>query len=366
MDFPRLTRTARTILDFVDPRKGERIAILCRRDCLALGEEVALQAGDCQVVPLLLFWSDEMRVCNAYRIHIDPEMSLAPWPLASLLPELDALVILGAGEGDPRRFSEVPSASYLRYRQWERRQLQGRLGRQTRWLEVAVPTPSESERLGLNHGEVEEMFLQAMEADPEYIGRKGQALADAIEEAETVRIGAGRGPGFQVSLGGRPVYADLGRWRPGMGGARSLPSRLPAGEICVAPIEESANGSLTVALALYQGRVIRDLQLEFVNGRAFPVLAQEGFEHFLLALDSSGGDRDRFGAISIGINPQIQRLTANSLLNTRATGMVRIRLGDNAEYGGKNRSELQLDLFLERPTIMADDTKIVDRGRLLI
>ncbi len=81
---------------------------------------------------------------------------------------------------------------------------------------------------------------------------------------------------------------------------RSCGVDVPAGEVYVAPVENSANGILVVNEHREYG--LRELELQFADGRMTSFKAESGSDSFKGLLDNAEGDKDRIGEFGIGTN----------------------------------------------------------------
>ncbi|MDH5362456.1 MAG: aminopeptidase, partial [Aigarchaeota archaeon] len=139
-----------------------------------------------------------------------------------------------------------------------------------------------------------------------------------------------------------------------------------SGEICVAPLENSANGKAVFDFAFYRGHRIRDLQLRFKEGRAEAVKAKEGLKVFRNVIKNTHGDNDRIGELGIGMNPSVKRAVGYTLTDEKIVGTVHMAIGENRFLGGRNDSDLHWDLIVAKPTLVMGETKVMDHGRYLV
>jgi len=132
-------------------------------------------------------------------------------------------------------------------------------------------------------------------------------------------------------------------------------------EVCVAPVESSANGILVVAqLRDYN---IRGLKLRFEEGKIVSFKAEKGSDAFKKILEKAEGDKDRIAELGIGINYGMNPM-GWSVYDEKALGTAHIAIGNNTHLGGVNKASIHIDFILYNPTIKADDKIIMDMEKL--
>jgi leucyl aminopeptidase (aminopeptidase T) len=148
---------------------------------------------------------------------------------------------------------------------------------------------------------------------------------------------------------------------------------VPSGETYIAPIEGSAQGSVVVngsvpGLVVEPGTAVT-LHLD----RGHVTAIEPGGSPVALWLHETQIARARargdpnwsnLAEIGIGLNPAVEHLTGNMLLDEKAAGTAHIALGANTFMGGTVNASIHCDLVTRDPTILIDGKRIVDRGRL--
>ncbi|HEU4561466.1 MAG TPA: hypothetical protein VFS20_26670 [Longimicrobium sp.] len=178
---------------------------------------------------------------------------------------------------------------------------------------------------------------------------------------------------LQLSLGGMQ--------RAPIQGLGIIPSdawgNIPAGEIFIAPIEDSAEGEFLVNGAVGTERLTggREALLEFSRGR--------------LVRDRYVGTARRVGALTeiqqiaegrghfrcwnviaelgIGLNRIIPRITGIPLIDEKKYGTVHIAIGHNMGYGGRNDCRsVHCDITTAGPTVEIDGHTIIREGEHVV
>lgn len=201
----------------------------------------------------------------------------------------------------------------------------------------------------------EEMLSDgAMTADFHEVARRCRLVAQALAGASELKVVTPRGTELVMSIRGRKVFEDTGfLGEPGSFG------NLPAGEVFVAPVEESVNG--TLVLEWWQGDLAADpITLQVEQGRVVhissPGSAGGQLERQLRSLEDPGAwVVCEFG---VGTNDKAKFLD-HPLEAEKMLGTVHIALGDNHAIGGSNRARIHWDFVLTSPTVVVDGERVI-------
>jgi len=106
------------------------------------------------------------------------------------------------------------------------------------------------------------------------------------------------------------------------------------------------------------------MRLTFLGGREVGVYAPDsaGADSFWELLSASSGDKDRIGEFAIGTNPGVTEPIGYIALDEKIGGSVHIAIGMNERFGGRNKSNLHLDLVILKPAVWLDDKIILENG----
>jgi aminopeptidase len=109
------------------------------------------------------------------------------------------------------------------------------------------------------------------------------------------------------------------------------------------------------------------LRLTFAAGRVIDIAAPDagGAAALRELLAAASGDKDVIAELGIGLNPGATEPVGDILLDEKIAGSVHIALGMNEAFGGRNRSNLHLDLVMLRPSVSLDGTILVADGVLV-
>jgi aminopeptidase len=205
------------------------------------------------------------------------------------------------------------------------------------------------------------MFWRSLLLDYQELRRRADQVAAALEDADWVHLTSPKGTDMRMRITGRPLDKDIGVVTDD-----AKLSNLPAGEVCLAPHEDDAEGTVVFDLAFWNGTRIEDLEVAFENGVARPVKAATGFETFAGVLANATGAGDVIGELGIGLNPEVGEPCGYMLTDEKILGTVHIAVGDNRMLGGVNDSSLHWDLLVMRPTVEVDGRPLMIDGRLTV
>ena len=145
---------------------------------------------------------------------------------------------------------------------------------------------------------------------------------------------------------------------------RDLEMELPSGALRFVPDVTTTEGRLVVP----QWGGGQTVTFEFRDGRIVSVTALEGQNEVDAAWARQTGDKDRLAELVIGFNPKLPAEGPGGRLPYYGygAGILRVSLGDNWESGGSNSSSLEAWFYITDATVMADETPLVERGRLVV
>jgi len=202
------------------------------------------------------------------------------------------------------------------------------------------------------------MRIGGLTADYKQIAVLTKKVADIVETAKKVRVTTPSGTDLTMSIEGRPPLKDTGLYhKPSEWG------NLPAGEVCLAPIEGTTNGVLIIDSM--GSTVTQPLKATVKDGWAKRF---DGPDAGRLEGILKSADRNAYniGELGIGTNSKA-RITGNVLEDEKVLGTVHIALGDNTSYqGGHTKSKIHLDGMLLQPTVKVDTRVLMQKGKLLL
>jgi aminopeptidase len=279
---------------------------------------------------------------------------------------VDARIIVDA-DTNTKSLSNVPPARQARRSRareaTRNRYLERAAAGELKWVLTAYPTEAAAQDAEMSLTEYERFVYGAgrlYDDDPvggwQEFAKHAFAAKAFLEGVEELRIVA-EGTDLVLSVAGRT-------WEPSVG-----KENFPDGEVFTAPLETKVDGRIRFTYpAVFQGREVNDVELEFAGGEVVGSSASHGLEFLreMIALDE--GAR-RLGEFAFGLNEGIDRFTRNILFDEKIGGTVHLALGTAyPETGGLNRSGLHWDIICDLRTgseVFADGELVYRDGAFL-
>jgi aminopeptidase len=232
-----------------------------------------------------------------------------------------------------------------------------------RWCGTQYPTHSSAQDAEMSLADYRDFVFRAgllHKADPvaewKKVSKKQARIAKFLGTLKTIRI-AGPDTDLSFNVAGRKWINCDGH------------ENFPDGEIFTGPRENSAEGHIRYTFpAVYGGRAVENVRLEFKQGRVVEATADKGQDYLAAMLDMDPGAR-RVGELAFGTNYGIKRFTRNTLFDEKIGGTMHIAVGGSLpESGGRNKSALHWDMVCDTRkgfTIYGDGRPIHRNGRFL-
>jgi leucyl aminopeptidase (aminopeptidase T) len=216
-----------------------------------------------------------------------------------------------------------------------------------RRLNVFNPTQALAAAIGIEPGKLRAACWAAIDVDHHALDQRQARVRQRLATAEAVHVTSELGTDLQLRIDRRPVHMDL--------------DSVPRGEVYVAPHEDAADGVAVIDRAFLRGKPVERLALTFVKGRVVAASAPDAsaVAAFWDLLAASSGEKDVIGEFAIALNPGATELVGDVMLDEKIGGSVHIAIGMNEALGGRNRSNLHLDLVMLHPTVWLDGAPVV-------
>ncbi len=208
-------------------------------------------------------------------------------------------------------------------------------------------------RVGSMPGITEEMFKTGLTADCSEIADNCEKLKQNLLGSDKIRVTAPNGTDITFSVKGRNWFVDDGvLTKPGKFGS------LPAGEIYIAPLEETANGNVFTTFHRLYGK---EVELIFKNGKITETSDSE-FDEILNQIGECSRNLAEFG---IGLNPKAI-FVKTILQDEKLLETIHLAIGTSVSFGGKIKCSTHQDGLIFNPTVEIDGKLIMDKGNLLM
>lgn len=189
------------------------------------------------------------------------------------------------------------------------------------------------------------MLEGAMNVNWRALAKRTRDIVRVINKAEIIEIKTPNGTDIAFSKKGRKTESDTGLLtKPGSFG------NLPAGEVYLAPLEDTANGKLVLEWAPTMP-LKSPLTLIVKNGFVDEILGDEEYAAYLKAKISEQKENANIAELGIGTNDMAKR-PDNILESEKILGTIHIALGDNSSFGGNVSTPFHQDFVFFRPTVV--------------
>ena len=190
----------------------------------------------------------------------------------------------------------------------------------------------------------------AITADYEEVEQLTEQYCSLLDEGEKVTIEK-ENTKLIFSIKNRKGIRSTGVFRE-----KGESGNLPSGESYIAPLENSANGTIIVDGSIAGIGVLSEpVTLTVKDGKLISATGQEGKRLIELLGDGNGRIIAEFG---IGTNSQA-RLTGNVLEDEKVFGTVHIAFGSNKPFGGMNEAGVHIDCVIKNPLVHIDGEKLI-------
>jgi leucyl aminopeptidase (aminopeptidase T) len=188
------------------------------------------------------------------------------------------------------------------------------------------------------------MFEGSMHVDWKSLAKRTRALEKTVNQAFSINISSPNGTNLRLSKEGRKALSDTGILTK-----KGAFGNLPAGEVFLAPLEGTAEGTLVLEWAPMH-ELKEPITLTIKNGVVVNIAGSEPFADYLRSkLTENEGNRN-IAELGIGTNPRAKR-PDNILESEKILGTIHIALGDNSSFGGKVKTAYHQDFVFFKPTV---------------
>jgi leucyl aminopeptidase (aminopeptidase T) len=225
---------------------------------------------------------------------------------------------------------------------------------------VLDPNLQQAQALGKSFEETREMYLASLDIDYEALTHLGRRIISAVEKGGEIHLTCPRGTDLRLRADRRPWINDDGKPVPPSIAVNHYLHNLPVGEVYVAPIEDSAYG--TVCPNDFPGTPVMGVSIEFRGEEKAVISAKSGLEFMKPRLEKATGNPYCIAEFAFGTNPCGDMMLATE----KAYGTCHVAIGQNTWLGGKNRCSLHADFLIEKPTVTIDGKLVLREGKFNI
>lgn len=228
----------------------------------------------------------------------------------------------------------------------------------------------EAQRAGariLSQGGIDESFLASDFYHVDYLKQKPivDRVAAMLTKAKKARLTTKLGTNIEMILEGRDAFSisNVCHERGTFGSPPDI-------EAYIAPVEDTANGTLVVdgSTTLAEVGVLTEpIQMRIEKGTAVEIKGGSQARTLKSKLDAyCDPNVFRIGELGVGLNPMASRVVGIPLVDEGVLGTAHLALGQNVTYHGKITAKTHVDLILSGVTLELDGTPVLEDGRLRI
>ncbi len=357
-------KLARSIVrDSLRPKEYEPVIISTYPHTVELAEQVSLECQKAGADPFMVLDTDRV-FYGQFKNYTEENLRTVSAHCLGIAEYARSYVWLG-GPRDPAPMARVPREKFAAMFLGEEAHGDKNREKKPKNVNVALGTVTrERARVyGFNYAKWKESIEGAIATNYAKLQAAGDRAHALLSQAADVRVTADNGTDLRFRLAGpeRTPQVDDGVISDEDLAAGNRTASLPAGEAWVAPVEESAQGTIVCDVGIPQvGRIIEGLSWTFRDGRAVEFTAKRNLLAAQTGWDVATGDRDRFSAFCLGLNP---RARPGYLQNHPVAGAATIAIGENRELGGKNASSYGFQGTLVQATVEIGGQVVIDRGK---
>jgi aminopeptidase len=347
-------------------KEGEHFWISCADDYYTrFALHVAGAAVEAGAHPIVTVSSDGIarkKYDNSFEYLQSP-----PVYFPALVNASDAMLIL-AFPRDPACLQDVPPERLAAVASSQRASHDAVMERnrdrvRLRQSSFLYPTPEAAGRYGIPFEEYHDLVWGAVDIDYHALSQRARAIASLITAGERVRITGDGGTDLTFSIKGRPALIDDGVMDEEDMANGTYIQNLPSGEVYVAPVEDSAEGTALFQYNVFNGRPLVNFRVRFHQGRIVEMQADEGLEHYRGIMEMQTGEKYRICELGFGLNPRVTKITGELALDEKIIGTVHIATGENRMFtGGTNEASIHWDMVMKNPTLSIDGRVIMEKG----
>jgi len=280
---------------------------------------------------------------------------------AGIVPEMHAAgmkwadVYIGLrGASNPYELSDIP-ADLLAARKKAMGKVSSMRIEHTRWVLSRIPNVTLAQQAKMSTDEIMAFYFNATIKDWEKESECYREIQKVFQSGEKVHI-LGKETDLQFSTKGRKYVIGSGM------------HNIPDGEVFTAPVDDSLEGKIFFEFpGVYAGTFIKNIRLEFMEGKITKATADENEDLLLNIIDMEGADR--IGEFGIGTNFGIDRFVGDLLFDEKIGGTIHLALGWAYEScKGVNKSSIHWDIvkdLRQEGEIYLDGDLVFRNGKFL-
>jgi hypothetical protein len=335
-------------------KKVSNVLIICGKHNYAFAGYLMTECYAEHVSPHLWVW-DENLLPGKGRIVAGAVLAKLPEHTRSLLKNSDMVVWLTQFE-NPRDAKADLGTAVCSF--WDK---VGEVVEGKPLFSVNLLSAKSIESMGIVYEDFLVAFANAVNVDYEKVRKTGLSIRSCLEGRRLINVTDPNGTDLSFSIENRRVGIEDGTLDDCFATGGECDVEIPAGEVYVAPLENSACGRLVADEVRDFG--VRRLEMSFERGRIVDLKAEKGEAEFRSFLENAQRNKDRLAEFGVGINHGMKPIGLR-ICDEKALGTVHLAIGNNVHLGGVNRASIHIDFNLYKPTVKADNNLIMKEGQV--
>lgn len=218
----------------------------------------------------------------------------------------------------------------------------------------------EGVRVGTMPGITVDIMSRCLNADFNKIIELTNYVVKQLEGVKNVKVVSDAGTDLVMNIEGRMILPSTGVLRE-----KGQSGNMPSGEVFLAPVEGSTNGTLVIDGSVAGvGLVTNPIKIKIVNGYAEEITGGQEAQSLIEILDKSGREARAVAEFGVGTNYKAI-LSGQILEDEKVFGTIHIAFGNNISMGGSISVNSHIDGLVKEPTVYFDDKPFMIKGKLV-
>lgn len=308
-------------------------------------DKFALEVAKVGGIPIR--WQQSRELIKNYFTEVSQEYLDFPEKYYDIFKLSDAVIDIFMYSPSPHK--DFPKDKLKFYGEYMRKLFGSLTKDKELFIQVRVPTEQNAIDEDIDFNIYREAMYKALSIDFKKLKEECTSLVNKLSNKNKVTIYSENNNTLTFNLENRSWYKDDGT------------GDIPCGEIYIAPIEESAEGTILISEFNLDGEKLSNILLEFKEGKLVNCSSNE-LSEFIKRFQ---GDSDIIAEFGIGLNENIKELVGCTVIDEKCKGTAHIAIGMNDMFGGVNSSNLHLD-FVFKPVKIEIDGEVFMVGSKIL
>jgi len=358
------TLAKRVINESLQIIKNDNVQLYCSKHTIDLAESLAVECQKVGARASIALYTDKM----LYDFYLDRPVEYVETPDPFTLAALDvATISIGLSElEDPARMDKVTPERWTALSRGDEpyRKKLLELRHQGASIYLGYVTPQRAKVYGFDHNAWRDNTYAAVDVDYGEMQKIGTKLRTVLGKAKEIRITNTAGADLSARIEGAQIKVDDGVLNRKGSEATSREVELPGGSMTVVPDLANVKGAFVSDIPLPAfAKLVKGISWKFEKGMITSFEGGENIEALKNPWLKATGDKNKFGYIRFGLNPNAK---PGFLFNDIVRGAVTVGIGENRWFGGLNESSITLTTTSVAATVKLDKKVIIDKGKMVL